>query len=474
MLNPVSFFFHRIADLLAEFRVIDEHRGQRIADLTWPRFLTMFARKSQRAADISMVGLTIGPTAIAGLAFANLYWRFGYGLVLGLTGGTISQISQRFGAERYVRLDLAVKQSVWGSVILVLPFALLYWAYAEPLIALLGADPATVTQGAMYLRVLSLAFLFGALNLVSSRTLAGSGDTWIAMSLRSTGAFVNIVFNAIFIFGLDMGVRGAALGTVIAEGVVTGCFVWGFVYGHLPVVGEFPVQISLNPPYFDLQLSRQLLTITVPLMVRSLARTVAAFPLFAILSVFGPVVVAAFEVGRRVRSLMSAPGSGFSMSASSLVGQELGQGNEPEAGKYGWDVLQFSAVLHVVTAGIILAFSRQITHLFVEEPTAIEQTIPFIQIAAISLVGTGVEKTFTGVLKAAGDNRWSMYGMIFGQYIALLPLTYLGSITSLGVIAVYFAMIAETWSAGLITGYRFMTGSWKETSRSYRPEAPAE
>lgn len=474
MFNPVGYLFRRIAVRLAGYGLIDRHRGERIADLAWPRFLTMFARRSQRVADVAMVGLSLGPAAIAGLAFATVYWRLANSFALGLVGGTISQVSQRYGAERYEQLDIAVKQSVWVGVALIVPFILVYWVVSTPLVGLFTDDSATIRHGAEYLSVIAIALLFTALNLIASRTLAGADDTWIAMSVRATGAVANIVFNAILIFGLGMGAAGAALGTVLAEALITASFAWGFLVGRLPVIGRFPVTLSLEPPYFDRALTRQLLTITPPLVAQKLGRSISQFPLFAILAVFGPTVVAAFEVARRVRNLFGAFGSGFSMSASSLVGQELGRHDEAGADGYSRDTVRFSAVIYVAAAGVVFAFAAPISRLFADDPTVVSQTVPFIRIAAVSFVGYGLNRTFEGILKAAGDNRWSMYGRLFGQYLALLPLVYLGTITPLGVVAVYLAVVAETWSAALITGYRVASGVWKEISRSYRPDAPTD
>ena len=471
MLNPVSYIFNLSAAQLGKFGLIDTDRGKRLADLTWPRFLTMFARDLYRVADIAFVGIAVGPAAIAGLAFASIYWGLANSFSLGIAGGTISQVSQRFGADRFRELDLAVKQSVWVGLALTIPFILLYTSFAEPLIGLIGAEAESIGLGAAYLQILALGLVFNLLNLVSSRTLAGADDTWIAMSIRATGAFVNIVLNAIFIFGLGMGVEGAAIGTVLAEGLITACFAWGFLTGHLPVAGEFPVTVSLDGPYVDLGLTRQLLTITPPLMAQKLARSFARFPLFALLAVFGPTVVAAFEVGRRIRNLMRATGNGFSMSASSLVGQELGRGDEPEAGRYAGDTIRFSAIVYLAAALLVFAFARPLAHFFGDDPGAVDQTVPFIRVAAISFLAMGMDYTFMGILKAAGDNSWSLYGRLVGQYGALIPITFLGTITPLGVTAVFVAMIAETVSAALITGTRFASGKWKLVSRRHRPDA---
>ncbi|MFW5918122.1 MAG: MATE family efflux transporter, partial [Haloferacaceae archaeon] len=296
MLNPVRFVYETVAARLASAGLIDRGRGERVAGLAWPRFLTMFARDLYRVADIAMVGLAIGPAAIAGLAYASIYWGLANAFSLGLAGGTISQVSQRFGAGTPRELDLAVKQSVWIGLLITVPFVLVYWTFAEPLVGLVGDDPTTVALGAAYLQLLSLALFFNVLNQAASRTLAGADDTWIAMSLRATGALLNIVLNAIFIFGLGMGVQGAALGTVLAEGTITLCLAWGFVGGHLPLVGDFPVTLSIQRPYLDVELSKQLLRISPPLIAEQLARSFARFPLFAILALFGPTIVASFEV----------------------------------------------------------------------------------------------------------------------------------------------------------------------------------
>lgn len=470
MLNPVSYTFRFISTQLAALGVIDEKRGRRLADLTWPRFLTMFIRNLYRVADIAMVGLAVGPAAIAGLAFASIYWGLANAFSLGLAGGTISQVSQRFGAERFRRLDLAVKQSLWIGVAITLPFLLTYWFFAESLIGLVGSDAATIAHGTAYLQILSLGLVFNVLNQASSRTLAGADDTWIAMSVRATGAATNIVLNAFFIFELGMGVDGAALGTVLAEGLVTCCFAWGFIRGTLPIIGQFPVTLSPYPPYFDLALTKQLLVISPPLIGQHLLRTVARFPLFAILALLGPTVVAAFEVGRRIRRLMSTPGSGFSMAASGTVGQELGRGDEAGADRYALDVISFSAVVYAISAGLVFVLARPIAQVFAEDPTVIAQTVPFVQIAAVSFLALGISKTFSGILKAAGDNRWILYSRLCSQYFVLIPITYLGVITPLGVRAVFIGLIAEGITMSVITGYRYLSGQWKVISRARRPD----
>lgn len=92
MVNPLAHAFRWYATILAAHGIIDKNRGHRIADLSWPRVITGLARLSQRTVDIAIIGITVGPAGITGIAIASVYWGMGNSLSIGLTGGTISQI----------------------------------------------------------------------------------------------------------------------------------------------------------------------------------------------------------------------------------------------------------------------------------------------------------------------------------------------------------------------------------------------
>lgn len=469
-MNPVRSLFHSVATRLGRVGVIDGGRGSRIADLAWPRFLTMFARQLYRVADIAMVGLAVGPAAIAGLAIASIYWQFANAFSIGMAGGTISQVSQRYGANQFGQIDTVVKTTLLIGAGIMLPFAVTYSLFSHSLVSIIASDAATISQGTAYLQILAVALLFNVANHVFSRTLAGADDTQIAMATRASGAFVNIVLNAILIFGFGLGVQGAAIGTVIAEGVVTAALTWGVLTGSLPILGAFPVTVSISGPYFDRGMVRELGSIAPPLVFDRLAQSFARYPLFAILAMFGPVTIAAYEVARRVRMLMEANSKGFSMAASGLVGQELGRGDELEADRYAWDVLRFSVVIYAITSAIVFIFAEPLSQFFAEDPDAVSQTVPFVRVAAASFLASGLAQTFGGILQAAGDNRWIFYGRLVSQYLVLVPLAYVAATTALGIGVVFVAILAEAGIRASIIGYRFTSGIWKIASRARRPE----
>jgi len=466
--NPVRATIEAIGRILARLNLIGRPRARRISDLAWPRIVTGLARMSKATADVGMVGIALGPAAIAGVGYGVPYWTMTFMLGGGIAGGTISLVSQRYGAGRYDDIDRAVKVSVGAALLVTLPLVVVFWTLPEPLIRLIGTGEEAIEYGTRYLRVASLAMPFAALNLIGSRTLIGADDAWTPMIVRAGGAVVNVAVNAVLIFVFDLGVVGAALGTVI--GSIGGVFIfgWGFTTGRLPFVGTLPVQVDWSAPYWDADDARHLLRISTPLALRKVAQNGGQFPLLAIVGLFGPDVVAAFVVALRVRALMNTPGWGFSLASSSLVGQSLGAGREPEADGYARDTLRFTVAAYVLVAVAVFAVADPISALFVTDAAVQSTTTALIRAACASVLLWGVMNGAMGPLRASGDTTWPFYGQIVGLFGFALPLAYLGATTPLGLWGLYGTLFVETAVPAAVIYYRFRTERWKLVSRSHR------
>ncbi|MUV86426.1 MATE family efflux transporter [Natronomonas sp. CBA1123] len=474
--NPFRLAILAVGLLLARFGLIGEERARRTADLAWPRIVTGLARMSKNAVDVAMVGVAVGGGAIAGVGIAGPFWGLAFSIGGGVAGGTIALVSQRFGADAYEELGLAVRSSVFLVVAVSLPVVAVFWTYSAELIGLLSSDAETVRLGGEYLRVVALGVPFAGLNLVGSRVLVGSDDAYTAMVLRGGGAVANIVINAALIFGLGWGVVGAAVGTVLSNVGVTAAFAIGLTAGRFPGAGAFPVTIDPLGTYVDPATVADLVSIGLPVMGRNLVWTVAEFPMFAILDIFGQDVVSAFVIARRIWGLMNTPGWGFGLASSSLVGQELGTGAEETAEAYGREIIRYSVAVYIVFAAVVFVATEPIVTLFVADPTvpAVPIAVDLVRVACVAVVMQGVSGGAAGPLDAAGDTRWAFFSQALGMFGCSIPLVYLGATTSLGIYGLYLAFIAETTVPAALNYYRFATGKWKAVSREYRPETPAD
>ncbi len=472
--NPVRLLILGIGLALARVGLVSRENVRRTTELSWPRIVTGLARMSKNAVDVAMVGIASGRFAIAGVGFATPFWGLAFSIGGGFAGGTIALVSQRYGAEAYDELGQAVRSSAALVVAVTVPVTALFYLYPVELVSLMTGHARTVGFGSDYLRVLAFGVPFAALNLIGSRIYIGVDDAWTPMVLRAGGAATNVVLSALFIFGLGMGVVGAALGTVLSNVVVTAAFATALVAGRLPVLGALPVQVSPLDGYLHLGTLRDVVRIGLPVVGRNGVWTAAKFPMLAIVGLFGPTVFAAYVISRRIWGLMNTPGWGFGLAASSLVGQELGAGDEAEAERYAYDVILFSVTTYAVAAVLVGTFAEPIVRSFVDSPTdpSIPVAVSLVYAACVAVVAQGVKAATAGPLDASGDTRWPFYSQFVGMFLFALPLAYLGATTELYVVGLYLSFAAETFVPAAINYYRFSTGKWKAISREFRPDAP--
>ncbi|WP_255171788.1 MATE family efflux transporter [Natrononativus amylolyticus] len=494
--NPFRLAILWIGLALARIGLIEAERARRTTDLAWPRIVTGIARMSKSAVDVAMVGIAVGSAAIAGVGFASPFWGLAFSIGGGIAGGTIALVSQRYGAEAFDQLGQAVRSSAVLVVAISLPVTAVFWVYATELISLISNDPEAIRLGATYLQIVSLGIPFAGLNLIGSRIFVGMDDAWTPMVVRAGGALANIGLNAVLIFGLDLGVAGAALGTVLANLAVTATFALGLIAGRLPGVGTFDVTIDPFGTYLHGETLRDLITIGLPVMGRNLVWTIAEFPMLAVVDIFGQDTVSAYVIARRIWGVMNTPGWGFGLAASSLVGQELGTGDEGTAEQYGREIVRFAVAVYIVSATIIFVFAEPITLLFTDDPSelSVSTTVSLVYAACVAVVLQGVAGGASGALDATGDTRWPFYSQALGMFGFAIPIAYLGaaglsipgfvvpvvdvavpgvSIPALGIGALYVAFVAETAVPAAINYHRFLSGKWKRISRGYRPETPA-
>jgi putative MATE family efflux protein len=475
--NPIRLLVAAVGRLLVRLGVLDPDRARRTTDLAWPRIVTGIARMSKNAVDVAMVGVALGGAAIGGVGIAGPYWGLAFAAGGGIAAGTIALVSQRYGGESLDGIGQAVRSSALVVVALTLPLVVAFWTFSYDLVALLSDDPLVVGYGADYLRVVSLGIPFAALNLIGSRVFIGVDDARTPMVLRSGGALSNVLINAVLVFGLGLGVEGAALGTVLSNVLVTAAFAGTLVAGRLPGVGEFPVRVDPFGPYLDRSVVRQLFDIGLPVIGRNGVWTVAEFPMLAVAGLYGEGVLAAFVIARRVWGIMNTPGWGFGLASSSLVGQRLGAGDEFGAEAYGREIIRFAVAVYVLSGVAVFAFADPIVRAFGDDPTGqvTPVAVSLVSVACLAVVFQSVSGGAAGPLDASGDTRWPFVSQFVGMFCCSIPLAYLGATTSLGIAGLYLAFVAETAVPAALNYYRFRTNAWKRVSRSYRPDAaPAD
>lgn len=483
--------------LLATLGVIDRRKGEEAFDLAVPVMVTGGLRTLLRVADFLMVGMYAGGAAIAALEFGFQYYFIPFGLALALTSGTISVVSRFQGADDPAEANFAIKQSLWLALALAVPITVFTHYFAEELIGVLTNDPRTIALGGDYLRVVMYSVGFRFWSMIAARALAGSGDTRTPMYVRLLTLPTNVGLNAALIFGLgpfpELGVVGAAWGTVAATTLA------GIVFGWALLSGRYSVRLPVGGKQWDTGIASELIRVSLPLAGTRLSRTFGRFPFLFLLGVLGTDVVAAYAIGRRVMLLALMPAWGYSTAASTLVGQAIGAGEPEEADEYGWQTLRLALVTQLLIGAVIAAAARPIAAAFGSENLAL--TVTFVRVFGLGVAGFAVSRTMRGGLRGAGDTRWPFYGGIISTYLVRLPIAVLAlpggyAVTlftgplaatlglaplvvplpgmGLGLIAVFAAILGDMYARAAVNVVRYSSDAWKAVARESGVGASAD
>lgn len=442
---------------------------RRVFDLAWPIIATGSIRTTMRTVDILVVGVFVGPAAVAAVGIGDVVGRIVLQIALGLGAGTIALVSQAVGAERCGYADAVTTQTVVLALVLGVPITIAGWLIAPPFFTVLGAEPSVVEPGVLYLRVIVLTAAFRILSIMSGRALAGAGDTRTPMVVNVGSTAVNIVLTVMLVAGLGpiaaYGVLGAAVGTAVGNVLAGLAFLGIFVSGRF--------QVSIRPTALGrFDISREIVRIGTPQVLDRNVYAVADIPLNGIILLFGTEVNAAFQIGRRVQQYARMPNWGFSTASSTLVGNNLGSGDVATSERYGWGSVSLAMLITGSFAVALFVLAGPIADIFTDDALTRSAAVDWVRVLAIATVFQSVFSVLRGGLQGAGDTTWPLYATVVGIGGFALGFSYLvGVHLGVGIVGVYLGIVLDYVARSVIVAYRFEHGGWKHIETDARTTA---
>lgn len=182
-----------------------------------PAAVGMLVNALYNIVDTIFVGQGVGPLAIAALSIVFPIQMIVSSVAQATGIGTASIVSRRLGEKRHAEAARAVG-TAYATVILVnaILVALLF-LFMRPILSFFGASPEIMPLAMDYLGIVGAGFFFFALSMCASNLVRSEGNTKASMKGMLLGAGLNTILDPIFIFGFGMGVRGAAIATVISQ-----------------------------------------------------------------------------------------------------------------------------------------------------------------------------------------------------------------------------------------------------------------
>jgi putative MATE family efflux protein len=255
---------------------------------------------------------------------------------------------------------------------------------------------------------------------------------------------LNVVGNYVLIFGAGpipaLGVKGAALATSGA-GIITGLIGIRLLFSRFS-----PLPLSLNLREFfrpQKHVLSRVLSVGIPSAVEQTGIHVSQIIYSMTVASLGSLAIAAHQILHSAYIMAYLPGIGFSMSATTLVGQFLGAEKRERALESGMETARLALIIMSV-AGLFFFFSPQsVAYLFTRDLQVLELARHPLMLLALAQPALAYIVSLTGGLRGAGDTRWAMYLTLFSMLVLRMALTLLLVWAGLGLVGVWTAMLVE-------------------------------
>ena len=424
--------------------------------LAWPAVVGNLLNSTVGLVDMKIVGV-LGPPAVAAVTTGNRLFFVIQAVLIAVTTGTTALVARAWGAGERDEAALVARASLWLCIGLALLFSIPGIAFAGPIATLFRLEPETVELTAVFIRWLSVFNVTFAVGFVLSTALRAAGDTRTPLW---AGAFANVV-NVVLAYGLvngrlglpKLGIAGAALASGVAFTAASAALLALWLRGRL-----------LLAPGHGRALERhrlaQLLRIGYP---AGLEQGVwqAGFVIFLwIVALYGTAAYAAYGIGVTLLSFSFVVGFGFSIAASTLVGQHLGAGDPEGAARRGWQAMRLAAGVMLVLGSAIIAGARPLAGFLIDDPEVVRLTVVFITVLGSVQVLMAIEFTLSGALRGAGDTRFPLLVVTCGLFGARVALAALFAWRGLSVEWVFAALIADYIIKSCLLIWRFRSRRW--------------
>ena len=425
--------------------------------LTGPLLVEQLLAVTVGMADTMMVS-RCGEAAISGVSLVDMINNLIIVLFAALATGGAVVVSQFLGAREQRSANESSGQLVLLSGILGLGVGLLCFALARPMIRLFyGSIEADVLDaGTLYLQIIAVSYPFLALYNAGAALFRSMGNSKISMQISVMMNIINIVGNAVCIFGLKMGVDGVAWPSVVSR-VFAAVLILAKCYqkGHAL---EVPKTLRLNGA-----MTRRILSIGIPSAFENSLFEAGRILVVSMISTFGTVQIAANAVANNLDGMGVIPGKALSLAMITVVGRCIGARDNEQAVYYTRRLTLWAYVTMGVFNGAILLFLRPVVGIYALSGETMELAIILVTIhAGCAIFLWPLSFVLPNALRAANDVKFTMVVSILSMACWRLGFSYLLCVRlGWGAIGVWIAMVLDWICRVSCFVLRFRSGVWK-------------
>jgi putative MATE family efflux protein len=434
--------------------------------IAWPTVLQNAIGGLQGIIDHAMVGHYVGFT---GNAAIGVSWQIFLVIIVFITSlftGMGVLVARFAGANEPDKVNRTVYQAFLTAVVIAVGImAPIGYAFAPRLLELVNATPEVRAEALPYLRTMFTFSIGMLLFFMLGGALRAAGDARTPLRLGALMTVLNISLNVVLIAGYGpfpaLGTLGAALGTVIASGIVSLIAIWLVLKDRLVV--HFSRAMSWRP---DFAIIRSLFRFGLPAGIQGVAMNIAGVLLLRFIGSLphSAEAQAAYAVGyAELFSLITWTSVGLMGAASAVAGQNLGAGHPQRAVQAVRIAAQIGLGVAISVGALFILIPEQLLAIFgLDDPTVVQLGSQLLRYLSVSGLFITVALTYTGGLQGTGDTRSPLYITLASQVLVPMGICFtLQGMGQLSAAGVWTAILVGHFTRCVLSVARFHQGKWK-------------
>jgi len=427
--------------------------------LGWPITVTTTVMMSGQIIDMIWIG-RLGPAEMAGVGISGIVVALINSLIMGLFTGLRAMVARFVGAGEKKQANEVAQQAFVIGAVLSLALAVIGQLFATHIMQLWKLDPDVIAAGAAYMRIELIGIFTMSFGSLAQSVMNASGDAQNPMRIVIAERLFHIVLCPFLIFGWwifpRMGVSGAALSGVIAQGIGSAVLIW-FLFS-----GRTRLQISLRNFKFNANIVWRMVKIGIPSALGSIHMNVGSIVFMWFIAPFGTLAVAGHNLVSRVDMFVLLPAIGLGSAAGILAAQNLGAKQPGRSAKTAWIAIGWLTAVMAVFSIAIWFWAGDMVKIFNPETELVDLASIFLKIQIASYMCNGLMFVMMNVMNAVGDTLIAFIIDLVTMWGIRVPLAILlPRLAGLGVYGVRWALVADTVFSAVIFIIYFWSGRWK-------------
>lgn len=398
----------------------EENIDKALFKLGIPMVISLLVAALYNVVDTYFVsGLGKEAVAAVSVAFPIQLIFLGIGLTFGAGAG--SYISRLLGEKNNKEANIVATVSLFSSAIMAIIIAIVLFYSLDSVMKFIGATPVIMELAKTYTSLFIIGGVLGAVNVTLGNLAVSQGAAKISLKAMIVGSLSNIILDPIFIFKLNLGVKGAAIATLIAR-VITSLMYFIYFIGDKNLI---KIKIQNFKP--TVAIYKEILKIGISLLILQILQTIAISKISYAASFYGEEAIAAMGIVLRIVTLGTNVVAGYMKGLQPIAGFNYGAKNYERVQEAIKSSIKWTTLFCIVWTAIIYLFTPSILSIFGKDKDVLRIAIPALRAAVIMFITFGFQFTYATLYLAIGKALAGAFlnslrqGIVFIPVILLLP-----------------------------------------------------